>query len=207
MEEKKLSLLLKIMALYTKYGIRSVTMDDIASELGISKKTIYEIFEDKNDIVKQVILYQMRKMDSEFREISKMKKNAIETLLYISDIITRYVSEANSSFNFDLMKYHPEAWKLLLQFKRDRVFNHVKENLITGVKEGLYRPDLNPDVISLLYVSRFRTGMDPDILPDMQFNFHSFFKELLTYHIRGIASEKGIKEFDQLKKDHKTFQD
>ena len=207
MEEKKLSLLLKIMALYTKYGIRSVTMDDIAAELGISKKTIYEIFEDKNDIVKQIILYQMRKMDSEFREIAKMKKNAIETLLYISDIITRYVSEANSSFNFDLMKYHPEAWKLLLQFKRDRVFNHVKENLITGVKEGLYRPDLNPDVISLLYVSRFRTGMDPDILPDMHFNFHSFFKELLTYHIRGIASEQGIKEFDQLKKDHKTFQD
>jgi AcrR family transcriptional regulator len=206
MDEKKLCLLEKIAVLYNKYGIRSVTMDDIATELGISKKTIYEVFEDKNDMVKELILHQMRLMDKEFLETSNQKLNAIETLLSISDIITRYVTEISPSFNFDLMKYHPDAWKLMVEFKRERVFNHVKENLIIGIKEGLYRSDLNPDVIARLYVSRFRGGMDPDMFPNVQHTFATFFKEMLTYHIRGIASAKGLVVFEKIFKEHKLYQ-
>ncbi len=206
MDEKTFALLEKVSALYNKYGIRSVTMDDLATQLGISKKTLYEHFEDKNDLVKQTLTHQMRKTDCEFKEMALHKQNAIETLLSISDIIARNMSEMNPSLTFDLMKYYPDCWELLLEFKRERVFNSVKANLVSGIKEGLYRKDFDPDVIAHLYVSRMRGGMDTESFPNIQQNFSAFFKELITYHIRGIASTKGLEVFEKISKNHKLFQ-
>jgi TetR/AcrR family transcriptional regulator, cholesterol catabolism regulator len=206
MDEKSLAILEKISGLYAKYGIRSVTMDDVARELGISKKTLYGHFADKHDLVKKVVMHHLSTMDKEFINIGKQKLDAIETLLQITDMITRFITDFNPSLNFDLMKYYPEIWAILLEYKRDRVFNSVKENLIRGIKEGLYRKDMNPDVVARLYVSRMRGGMDPELMPMPQNTFSLFFKEVITYHIRGIASQKGLELFESISKKHKLFQ-
>lgn len=189
-----------------KYGIRSITMDDVARELSISKKTLYEHFTDKHDLVKKVIMHHLATMDKEFMAVGSQKLNAIETLLHISDMINRFIIEFNPSINFDLMKYYPEIWSILIEYKRERVFNNVKENLLRGTNEGLYRADMNADIIARIYVSRIRGGMDNELMPMPQNAFSLFFKEVITYHIRGIASQKGLVLFERLSKEHKLFQ-
>jgi AcrR family transcriptional regulator len=207
MEEKMISIVEKVSAMYMNYGIRSVTMDDVARELGISKKTLYQYFSDKNELVKQVITLHLRRLDEEFVRIAKMKMDAIDTMLHISDSINRFITEFNPNVNYDLMKYHPEVWQELLEYKRNRVFNNVRENILRGMREGLYRKDLDPDVIARLYVTRMRVVMDKDIVPMSSMGFSQFFKEIISYHIRGIASKKGIELFEKIAKDHKLFQE
>jgi AcrR family transcriptional regulator len=207
MDDKVNQIIAKVGALYMKYGIRSVTMDDVARELGISKKTLYQYFTDKNALVRSVVTLHIEIMNREFDLIAKQKLNAIESMLFISDRINKFIQEFNPAVNYDLMKYHPDAWTILLEYKRERVFNYVKENLIRGMREGLYRKDLNYEVIARVYVSRIKMEMGLDATPMPANVFAHFFKEVISYHIRGIASAKGLAYFEKMSKEHALFQE
>jgi TetR/AcrR family transcriptional regulator, cholesterol catabolism regulator len=206
MEPKALAILEKVSGLYMKFGIRSVTMDDVARELGISKKTLYEHFADKSDLVKCFIENQLGSMDREFLCISNKKINAIERLLEISDMLIRFMREFNPSVNFDLQKYYSDIWSVLMEYKRDQVFNHVKENLVQGVSEGLYRKDINPDIIARMYVLTIVSAMETDFAPLIMHSFLPVFREIITYHIQGIGTRKGIDLFERISKKHKLFE-
>jgi hypothetical protein len=145
-------------------------------------------------------------MDEKFLEIARNKTNAIETLLQITDMINCFLQQFNPSVNYDLMKYHPEVWAMLLEYKRKRVFDYVRENLVHGMREGLYRRDMDPYMIAGIYVSRIKTGMDKDLSPVVDADFRKFFAELINYHIRGIVSPKGLELFEKISKEHKLFQ-
>jgi TetR/AcrR family transcriptional regulator, cholesterol catabolism regulator len=206
METKALIILEKVSELYLKFGIRSVTMDDISRELCISKKTLYEHFTDKNALVKCFIEHHLGSMDREFRVISRRKLNAIERLLEISDMLIRFMRDFNPSVNFDLQKYYTDIWSTLIEYKREHVFNNVKDNLSQGMSEGLYRMDLNPDIIARLYVMRIVSAMETDFAPFLANSFLPVFRELITYHIRGISTQKGLDLFEKIYKEHKLFE-
>jgi TetR/AcrR family transcriptional regulator, cholesterol catabolism regulator len=206
MEPKALVILEKVSVLYMKYGIRSVTMDDVARELGISKKTLYEHFADKSELVKCFIELQLGSMDKEFLNLSQKKINAIERLLEISDMMIRFMRDFNPSVNFDLQKYYSEIWSLLMEFKRDQVFIYFKENLTQGISEGLYRKDMNPDIIARMYMLTIVAIMDTDFAPLIMNSLSPVFREIITYHIRGIATKKGLDLFESISKKHKLFE-
>lgn len=190
MEITEKILIKKVNALYNKFGIRSVSMDDVAHELGISKKTVYTLVKDKEDLVEKVMGFEME-MRKNFL-LDNPGRNAIEDLFCLNSMIIRAVRDTNPSKLFDLEKYHPAIFKKVSRVKRENTIKSMEDNFRKGKKEGLYRQDLNKEILSKMYVLRMGK-MDPeDELSIAEFSSADFINEVFIYHIRGIASRKGI---------------
>ncbi len=187
----------KVSELYLKYGIKSVTMDDVARELGISKKTLYQYFKDKDELVKKVIEYHVGFMQKEMRNLISKKVNAIEELLLVSKLTTEFLKRINLSITYDLKKYYPDIWKNINLNQRDHIFNQVKENMKKGIKEGLYRKDLNIDIIAHFYLFRIEMSQTIELIVKSKYSYEELFNTSFNYHIRGIANKKGIEYLER----------
>lgn len=178
--------------LFMKYGVRSVSMDDICRKLGCSKKTIYNIIDNKKDLVKKVI---SRHIDADEVLISEMKDhsaNAIEEMAAIGAHIVKFMRSMGPSVAYDLKKYHPEAWAIIDERHFSFIYTTIKTNIERGQKEGLYRKGFKPDIIAKLYVMESRTIADEEVFPMATYSKPELFQELFAYHMRGIVSPKGI---------------
>jgi len=185
-------IIIKVSDLYLKYGIKSVTMDDVARELGISKKTLYLHFKDKDELVKKVVDYHMDGQLAQMREVAFQKTNAIEELLMLSKFLSEFLKQVNPSVTYDLQKYYPEIWKNIVTNRRDHIYRQIKDNMKKGIKEGLYRNDQNIDIIAFFYLFRLEMSKMLDLIAETKYPFEEIFNTLFSYHIRGIANEKGI---------------
>jgi AcrR family transcriptional regulator len=190
------SILQKVYALYQRYGIKSVTMDDVARELGISKKTLYLHFSDKNDLVKKVYDYEHESRTALFSE-SKWQ-NAVEENLGVSRIMNNYLKEFNPSTEYDLKKYHPEVFEERRNRIVESMLSRLLANLEWGQKDGLYRSEMILDVIAKLYVSRVLSMMLHELFTIEEFTSWHVTREIVVYHTRGIATSKGIKILEEL---------
>jgi len=193
MEEKELYIIEKVSELFMKYGIKSVSMDDISSQLGISKKTLYQYFKDKADLIYKVVMNYNCEHDKGMTEILQSKLNAIEILLLVSKHTLDMLKSLHPPLLFDLRKYYPEITKELIVGKKSDVFNKIKNNLLKGIEEGLYRNDLNPDIIASLYIKRLDDVFFEKDFYAQDYPQHEVFKQLFIYHLRGIVSSKGLK--------------
>lgn len=189
--EKKIEYLKVITQLFMKYGFKSIGVDDIARELGISKKTLYQEFKDKNDIVEQVISDLVGKEQQETCEISDNSVNAIDEIIHISKKIGGKYQETQPSIVYELQKYYPSAWKIFQNHKTNHVFKRIKANLDRGMAEGLYRNNLKTGIIATLFVNKMELFLDGDAFGEKKYSFQEIYFEMMRYHIRGIASEKG----------------
>lgn len=192
-------LIQKIKDTYLQYGIKSVTMDDLARELGVSKKTLYEHFKDKEDVVRKVVAFMIEDQQSCINTIIENPEiNAIDELLQMSHFISDHLKSVNPSFSYDLKKYYSRVWDELVEFKSKTVFEHIMANIAKGVSEGLYRKDLNYEIIAYVYVARMEL-YSPGGLPELQkFTHKEVFRTLFQYHVRGIANEKGRQHLEAL---------
>ena len=184
--------IIKVSELYLKYGIKSVTMDDVARELSISKKTLYQYFKDKDELVKKVIEYHVSFLHKEMQNLISKKVNAIEELLLVSKFTSQFLKQINPSVTYDLKKYYPEIWKNINLGQRDHIFCSIKENMKKGIKEGLYRKDLNIDIIAHFYLFRIEMSQTFDLIAESKYSYEDIFNTSFNYHIRGIANQKGI---------------
>lgn len=205
MEEKKRELVLKASEVYMRYGIKSMTMDEMARQLGVSKKTLYQYVKDKNDLVQQCVLLQHEEEQQMIQEVVKSTDNAIEQMLQISRIIIDELRQIHPSIFFDLAKYHPSVMKMMEGHKDEFVCGCIEENLIAGIKQGLYRKNLNPRVISSIYVGMIDLVMQGTIINDLNLRPDEIYSEMFRYHIRGIASEKGLEYLAELIKNDKSL--
>ena len=204
MDEKHGNFLLRVYELYNKFGIKSVTMDDVARELAISKKTLYECIQDKSDLVKLVMEMVFRYHAEKLNEITTRGLNAIEELFEANRYMGEMVKEQNPTLIYDLQKYYPELHSTLMQQQRERMFEAIRENLIKGKKEGLYREDLNIDIIASLHMTRmeYRYRSEHYQVPDI--DSRAVMQEIFIYHMHGIANENGIRILNEkLKTDWK----
>ena len=136
-------IIVSISTLFMKYGIKSVSMDDVSRELGISKKTLYQYFKDKDELVTKVVEHHAELLSGEMFKMVSENANAIEQLLQVSKFVSQYLKNINPSVTYDLKKYYPQIWKNVNLNNRDYIFNQIKQNMINGIKEGLYRSDIN----------------------------------------------------------------
>lgn len=190
--DKMEELIPKITELFLRYGVKSVTMDDIARELGISKKTLYLHFMDKKDVVMKSIEHTLKHQKCMMDQLSEQSfDNAIDVLMKVSQQLITTQNKVNQNVNYDLQKYYPEAWEKIRIFRQDHVFNSIKQNINRGIEEGVYRTDFNVDVICYLYVSHIENSYT-ELIVKTEIPFEELLKTLFMYHIRGIASAKGI---------------
>jgi AcrR family transcriptional regulator len=175
-----------------KYGLKSVTMDDLCREIGVSKKTIYKYFDDKNDLVLNMMQAKIA-MDANNCCICEHEShNAIDALISISKLVIEQLSNINPSVFFDLQKHYPEAWKLMNDHKWEFVLNNIRENIIRGKSENIYRENLDPEIISRYYVSNIDSVMDGEVYPYQDFKTDEVLSEVLRFQIRGLANDNGI---------------
>lgn len=193
MEEKIGNFLLRVYELYNRYGIKSVTMDDVARELGISKKTLYECIADKSELVKHVMDMVYRYHGTKLNEITNLQLNAIEELFEVNRYMTQMIKDQNPTLAYDLRKYYPELFNSLMQEQRQRMRDAIKKNLLKGIEEGLYRKEMNVDIISKLHMTRMENRSRPDHFQSNEMETQEVLREIFIYHMHGIANEKGIK--------------
>jgi TetR/AcrR family transcriptional regulator, cholesterol catabolism regulator len=188
----------KIAEIFLRYGIRSVSMDDLSQQLGISKKTLYQYFRDKEDLVNKVINYLMIHQEKGMEEpLQAEGYNAIEQLFLMSRFLTDYLSMVNPALPFDLKKYYPEIWKNVVDFKKQTIYRNFLQNMEKGISEGLYRKEINLRIIANIYVNNLEM-FTPDNENMREHSFKEVFRSLFIYHIRGIASTSGLQYLEEL---------
>lgn len=192
MNEELKNILIRVRELYNRYGIKSITMDDVARELGISKKTLYQFVCDKDDLVGKFIDYEIEIRQDEICKCFKIGLNAIEELFEISLFMNKLIREQNPATEYDLKKYYPQHFQKIVKIRRERMYNYIMLNLKKGKEEGLYREDMNEDVIAKLHLSRSESIHFDELFTIEEFTSVKLFIELLSYHVRGIATLKGI---------------
>jgi len=192
MNEELKNILVRVRELYNRYGIKSITMDDVARELGISKKTLYQFVSDKDDLVGKFIDYEVEIRQEEICRCFNSGWNAIEELFEISLFMNKLIREQNPATEYDLKKYYPQHFQKVVKIRRERMYNYILLNLKKGKEEGLYREDMNEDVIAKLHLSRTESIHFDELFTIEEFTSVRLFVELLSYHVRGIATPKGI---------------
>lgn len=198
MDESKLKILTGAETLFLRYGFKSITMDDISRELGISKKTLYQYFTDKNDLVNQAVENHLSEEKTFCLELDVTEKDPIAYLLAISNNFSSEEKHINPAVLFDLKKYFKEAWDKIEQYSKEFIYGQVLNNLQQGKNKGLYRKELNEKIIALHYVHMIQFMVNPENYHKEERNFNIVHRELMSYHLHGILTEKGLKQLDKL---------
>ncbi|MDP4281576.1 MAG: TetR/AcrR family transcriptional regulator [Bacteroidota bacterium] len=202
MDKKSLRIIEQVTKLYGRYGIKSVTMDDAAHYLGISKKTLYEHFQDKEELVRNVILLEYEKHDRNLEEIRKRDLNALQELFEVYRILFGMFRDYNPAISYDTRKYYPELFNSLREVRRKKMMSSTLRNIKKGKKEGLFRQDLDVDIISKLHIFHIENLFENDLFTQDEISSFKIFHEIFVYHLNGMLSEKGKKYFDR---NFKTF--
>jgi AcrR family transcriptional regulator len=179
--------------LFYSYGIRSITMDDIARHLSISKKTIYLFFNDKHQIVEEACRRDLDSHTEKIHQIAKNAKDAIIEILNTMDFLGDMFSKMNPNLIYDLQKYHPGAWDHFHIFREQQLLGAVEANLKKGIKQGLYRADLNVRILAKLRIEEVQLGMNPTVFAPTKFNLQEVQLTLLEHFLYGILTIEGIK--------------
>lgn len=179
--------------LFMKYGVRSISMDDIARHLSVSKKTLYQHFADKEDIVTMACRALLEKNAVEFTAIRHQSKNAIEELANISICLRRNVEDMNPSLLFDLQKYHPKAWSAWLTHKNKLVRESIVANIRQGISEGYYRQELKVEIIATMRLELVQLAFNEDVFPRDKFRMSEVQMEIFDHFVHGVVTEKGRK--------------
>ncbi|MES2730404.1 MAG: TetR/AcrR family transcriptional regulator [Bacteroidota bacterium] len=185
--------------LFLKYGVKSITMDEIARHLAISKKTIYQFYQDKDEIVSLVIKQHLERNQESMCQAFASSDDAVDESLQAYERMKSIMANSNPSLLFDLKKYHPEAWKIYLHHKRHFILERITTNLERGINEGLFRSDIQVAVLSRLRLEQIQLGFDAQVFPVEQFNFMEVQTELLDHFLRGIVTDEGLKLLNQYK--------
>ncbi len=193
MEEREEQILADSSMLFMRFGVKSLTMDDIAKQLRISKKTLYKFVSDKADLVKRCMLQSCVEDQEQVGKILKQKGNAIDLLFEVSEFVIKRLANVHPAIFFDLEKYHPEAMRVFDSHREDFIASTITKNMQKGVDEGLFRNDMNISIVTKIYLNSINQALHGTLFNNNDYSVSDIYKELFIYHVRGIASEKGLK--------------
>lgn len=199
--DNKTIILKKAQELFFRYGVKSVSMDNVASHLGMSKKTIYAHVEDKKDLLYQCMKQYFENYKQECETLRENGINGIDKMMKLSASGLKQFKSLNPSLLFDLQKYYRNSWQIFLDFKNEYIANEMKEELKQGIEEGLFREDLNIEITVIVHLIEIEAALNPFIFDPQKFTLNEIFKNIQTTFLRGIATEKGLKYFQDHIKD------
>ena len=192
----KENILYKATDMFLTYGFKSVTMDDIANKMGISKKTIYTHYKTKTELVKDSSLQLFEFISSGIDCICEEEKNPIEELYEIKKFVMLHLKDEKSSPQYQLQKYYPKIYQMLKTKQFEVMHSCVKENLKRGVEMGEYLKKINTEFVARIYFSGIISIKDDELFPIELFPKDKLLENYLEYHLRGICTEKGLKTLE-----------
>ena len=198
-DPKFISILERTVELFYEFGIRNLNMDDISRSLGISKKTLYQYVKSKEDLIVKLFYYDEMRWTRSFSKINVDEINAIEILFEVSKLVHEEMVKLNPKLKFELRKYYEPQFNQFMQRKQAQIFEHMSRNMQKGIREGLYRSDLNVDLVAGLYVRNLIDMHNKDFCMIENISFDQLFKAMFEHHIRAIATPEGIAYFEKRK--------
>ena len=186
-------ILTKAHELFMRYGLRSVSMDEIANHLGMSKKTIYQYYSDKDALVEGTIDIEIIQSKKECDCHRRQSENAIQEIFMAVDMVQEMLKHMNPSVMFDLEKYHPKAYRKFLDHKNKFFHEVIKSNLEWGLKDGLYREDIDVEILTRFRLATMFLMFDTDQFPPSKFTPGQIIAEITDNFLFGMASTKGQK--------------
>lgn len=192
--------------LFMHYGLKSVSMDDIASKLGMSKKTIYQHFSDKDSLVEEVVKGIIVNNQNTCDADRNRSENAIHEIFMAVEMMTQLFHSMNPSILYDMQKYYPSSYKKFQTHKNEYLYTIIKENLKKGIGEELYRSDLDIDVISRFRVESIVMPFNPEFHNKVKKNLVEIAEEIAIHFLFGIVSQKGYQLTLKYIKDKSTNQ-
>jgi AcrR family transcriptional regulator len=179
--------------LFFRYGVKSVTMDDIATHLGMSKKTIYHFFKDKDELLSDFAKSFVNRNANVFEHECKLSHNAIDEIFCVMKHLRNMIQQMNPKLFFELQKYYPQAWQQLRDFREKHVTEMIQKNLEKGITQGLYRSDINIIVLAKLRLEEIDMAMNHSVFPIDKFNIAQVQITLFEHFLYGICTLKGHK--------------
>ena len=178
--------------LFLKFGVKNVTMDDIAKEMSMSKKTIYTFFEKKVVLIDVVVFTIFSRVAKRIYDIIASNIDPILEIMTIEATLAVYIDEQTTAVMYQLQKYYPKLYAKLIAKQVEVIDKTFRENLKRGMSLGLYRKDINIDVITKIYYTTLVNLHNQDVFPEKMYACCDLKREYMIYHLRGIASEKGL---------------
>lgn len=194
----KMKILEQASSLFLEYGFKSVTMDDLSERLGVSKKTIYEHFDTKTQLVKETTDYIFEHISCIIDELCDQNLDPIAETLAIKDQVMKHLKNEKSSPQFQLQKYYPSISQSLKQKQWDKMYECYRNNLKRGIEQGFYRNDIDIECVFRFYYNGMNLVKDQKVFPHQQFSSALVRDQYLIYHLRGIATAKGLKRLEEL---------
>lgn len=198
----KNEILQKATKMFLDLGFKSVTMDDLAKELAISKKTIYSIYSNKTELVEDCTFHLSEAIYGAVKELSEERRHPIDELFGMRSIVKRFLKNEKNAPQYQLQKYFPRLFKKLKERQLMIMRDFLMRNLDRGVREGVYRDDLNPELVFRLHFFTYFTLKDQELFPEKLIEPHTAILEHLKYHIRGIATPEGQQFLEDYLKEH-----
>lgn len=183
--------------LFLNLGFKSVTMDEIANAMGVSKKTIYKYFSNKTALVTEVTNTMFEKISCGIDHVCGIDMNPIDEIFAIKKLVMEHLKDEKSSPQYQLQKYYPKLFASLKQKQFQIMQKCVIENLEKGIKIGLYREDIDVEFISRIYFIGVTGIKDNDMFPIKNYVMKNLMNQYLDYHLRGICTPKGILQLEK----------
>ena len=183
--------------LFLNLGFKSVTMDEIAKKMGVSKKTIYKYFENKTELVAAVTDYMFDTVSCGIDGICALQMNPIQEIFSIKRLVMKHLKDEKSSPQYQLQKYYPKIYASLTQKQFHIMQVCVVNNLKQGIEKGLYRTHIDLEFISRIYFNGMVGIKNKDLFPLTDYSMNTLMNHYLEYHLRGIATEKGLQELQK----------
>ena len=197
--DKKQDIITRATVLFKRFGVRSVSMDNISSEMGMSKKTLYEFFTDKRDLLHVCIKDMLSQHKLSCNAIVAKEDNFISRFYMLSQAGIEQISSINPSLLFDLQKYHRKSWNEFASFKEEHLFQTIVEQLNLGKDDGLVRKNVNAEIAAKLHISLIDAIMNPANFDPDKFEIKLVIKQHVDTFLRGICTKKGNMELEKIK--------
>ncbi len=176
---------------FNRHGFKSVTMDDIARELGMSKKTLYQVVSNKVELIDLTLECDMTRDNAMVTEARQSATDAVDEMLRIARYFTEQMMDTSPAAIYDLQKYYRPSWERLDAHHNGKMIEHVRANLRRGQEEGIYREDLHRELIAHLFVQAPQAFMDQERFPLQQHEWDSVLNQFMRYHLNGVVNERG----------------
>ena len=197
--DNKSRIIVESKALFLKLGIRSVSMDDIANQLGMSKKTIYQLFADKDELVDNIIDADIQQIQADCTNCCETAKDAIDEIFKTMEMIVAQFRNMNPMVIFDLQKYHHRSFEKFMHHRNTFLLEIITNNLEKGVKEGLYRENIKVDILSRFRLESMMLAFNMDLYPPSKFNALEVTLEIIQHFLYGLSTESGYQLINEYK--------
>jgi AcrR family transcriptional regulator len=178
--------------LFRTYGIRAVTMDMLANQMGISKRTIYEVFKDKDEVLKGVLIWMAVRQRELMTKIFSETGNVIEAIFKMMDLMNDHFQNMSPAFQMDMKRYHNEMFKKLGNKDELPYYRNNAEIIKKGINEGVFREDIDVEIINKCLIEVERVSNDKSVFPSDDFMNKDVIRTFYLNFLRGISTQKGL---------------